>query len=186
MEDLSVSALVALGFPILRAGQGPLAAHYYWKASPASDSAQLLTLFCRACEDATGSGRDIPLVAVLRDTLGDSDSVNDRDQRRRAEYYLNLLDTISAAGTQPEVAYDSSRLKTAVTQLSGLLPEIKAHGIREHAERTIEKLRGLSQDFEVKAECLAALDSMRQNGQTTTAGVAAGGFEASGESSLLP
>jgi hypothetical protein len=108
------------------------------------------------------------------------------DRRRRAEYYLNLLDTISAAGTQPEVAYDSSRIKTAVTQLSGLLPEIKAHGMREHAERTIEKLRGLSQDFEVKAECLAALDSMRQNGQTTTASVAAAGFEASGESSLLP
>jgi hypothetical protein len=107
------------------------------------------------------------------------------DQRRRAEYYLNLLDTISAAGTQPEVAYDSSRIKTAVTQLSGLLPEIKAHGMREHAERTIEKLRGLSHDFEVKAECLAALDSMRQNGQTT-ASVATGGFEASAESSLLP
>jgi hypothetical protein len=72
------ASLAALAVSVLRAGQDPLAAHYYWRASPANDSAQLLTLFCRACEDATGSGRDIPLVAVLRDTLGDSDSVNDR------------------------------------------------------------------------------------------------------------
>ena len=49
-----------------------VSAHYYWQASPAGDSAQLLTLFCRACEDASNAGRDIPLVSVLRDTLGDS------------------------------------------------------------------------------------------------------------------
>ncbi len=64
---------------------------YYWKATPVGDTAQLLTLFCRSCGntptdstrsvplvDSTTSGNDLPLVAVLRDTLGDSDLHNDR------------------------------------------------------------------------------------------------------------
>ena len=108
------------------------------------------------------------------------------DQYRRADYYLTFLDTISAASTQSEVAYDSSRIKTAVTQLNSLLPEINARGMREHAERTIEKLRGLSQDLEVKAECRAALDSMKQTGHAITASVATATLEAPDEPAPLP
>ena len=63
---------------VLQAGQNLASAHYYWQASPVDDSAQLLTLFCRQCEDSNGSGRDTPLVAVLRDTLGDVHTTNDR------------------------------------------------------------------------------------------------------------
>ena len=51
---------------------------YYWNRIPADGSAEILTLFCRACEDATGTGRDIPLLAVLRDKLGDAAAGNDR------------------------------------------------------------------------------------------------------------
>jgi len=57
---------------------------YYWKAEPVAHTAQLLTLFCRGCgsvsapDAPTGSAADVPLVAVLRDTLGDSDAENDR------------------------------------------------------------------------------------------------------------
>jgi len=69
-------AFVAFNF--LEAAQDPLPAHYYWKSSPAGNSAQLVTLFCRSCEDAEASGRDIPLVAVLRDTLGGVNSEGDR------------------------------------------------------------------------------------------------------------
>ena len=72
-----LSLALANGRPSSAESQLP-SANYYWQASPAGDSAQLLTLFCRACEDSTGSGRDIPLVAVLRDTLGDSGIENDR------------------------------------------------------------------------------------------------------------
>ena len=93
------------------------------------------------------------------------------DRYRRVDYYLNFLDGISAAGTLPEVAYDSSYIKSAVTELSSLLPEIRARDRREHAERTIEKLRGLSQDLQVRAECLAALDSLRQTTQISAASV---------------
>lgn len=51
---------------------------YYWKSDSAGSTAQLLTLFCRSCLDTNGTAQDVPLVAVLRDTLGDADPRNDR------------------------------------------------------------------------------------------------------------
>ncbi|MBV8895904.1 MAG: hypothetical protein JO051_05285, partial [Acidobacteriaceae bacterium] len=57
---------------------------YYWKAEPVAGTAQLLTLFCSDCGPISSSAtvesatHDIPLVAVLRDTLGDYQSDNDR------------------------------------------------------------------------------------------------------------
>jgi hypothetical protein len=66
----------------LKAEQSPPA--YYWRSTPivqnqgAAPTAQLLTLFCKACGTGTAAGQDIPLVAVLRDTLGDTDPSNDK------------------------------------------------------------------------------------------------------------
>jgi hypothetical protein len=51
---------------------------YYWQASAVDGSAELLTLFCHECEDAGNSGRDIPLVSVLRDTLGTTEPQDER------------------------------------------------------------------------------------------------------------
>lgn len=51
--------------------------HYYWKTNSVGGTAQLLTLFCRACGTRLES-QDVPLLAVLRDTLGDNDPRNDR------------------------------------------------------------------------------------------------------------
>ncbi len=56
---------------------------YYWKSESITGTAQLLTLFCKDCgpaagADATPATADFPLLAVLRDTLGDSDPTNDR------------------------------------------------------------------------------------------------------------
>jgi hypothetical protein len=53
-------------------------AAYYWQAEPAGENAQLLTLFCGSCGPASDGRRDLPLVAVLRDTLGDENNGNDR------------------------------------------------------------------------------------------------------------
>jgi hypothetical protein len=44
----------------------------------AGDSAQLLTLFCGSCGAASEAQRELPLLAVLRDTLGDENDGNDR------------------------------------------------------------------------------------------------------------
>jgi hypothetical protein len=51
---------------------------YYWNAIPVGDSAQLLTPFCRACNVYNSAERDVPLVSVLRDTLGDHTAENGR------------------------------------------------------------------------------------------------------------
>src|ERR1700759_5300306 len=51
---------------------------YYWKSELVDGTAQLLTLFCRSCGLSHDGGRDVPLVSVLRDTLGDNDAENDR------------------------------------------------------------------------------------------------------------
>ena len=50
---------------------------YYWASTPVGDQAQVVTLFCRGCSGLTGE-TDVPLVAVLRDTLADQDPENDR------------------------------------------------------------------------------------------------------------
>src|SRR5581483_8249620 len=51
---------------------------YYWQVTPVAHTAELLTLFCRSCPSAGDAYSDQPLVAVLRDTLGDADPENDR------------------------------------------------------------------------------------------------------------
>ncbi len=79
---------------------------------------------------------------------------------RQVDYYLNFLDGLTAAGTMPEVAYDSRRIQSAVSELMSLLPEIKSLSTQQHAQRTIETLQTLSGDQELKAECTAALDSI--------------------------
>ena len=45
---------------------------FYWKRVPVGKTAQLLTLHCRSCAAVESESKDVPLVAVLRDTLGES------------------------------------------------------------------------------------------------------------------
>jgi hypothetical protein len=51
---------------------------YYWQSTAVGDTAEMLTLFCRACEKADSKPGDVPVVAVLRDTLGDANPETDR------------------------------------------------------------------------------------------------------------
>lgn len=53
-------------------------AAYYWKAEPVAENAQLLTLFCRYCGPASETQRNLPLLAVLRDNLGNENDGNGR------------------------------------------------------------------------------------------------------------
>src|SRR3569833_835911 len=46
---------------------------YFWKTSPAGESAELLTLFCRLDLEPGKDVQEVPLVAVLRDTLNQPD-----------------------------------------------------------------------------------------------------------------
>jgi hypothetical protein len=56
----------------------PASFRYYWVATPVGDSAQLVTLLCANCGPVTRPDRRVPLVSVLRDTLGDKTRDNDR------------------------------------------------------------------------------------------------------------
>src|SRR5947199_4434609 len=51
---------------------------YYWNAIPVGKTAQLLTLFCRGCSGRPDTPEDLPVVSLLRDTLGDNSPENDR------------------------------------------------------------------------------------------------------------
>jgi hypothetical protein len=51
---------------------------YYWKPDAVGNNAQLLTLFCGSCGAVSETHGDVPLLAVLRDTLGDENDGNDR------------------------------------------------------------------------------------------------------------
>lgn len=50
---------------------------YHWQSTPVDGTAQLLTLFCNSCR-LGNTDQDVPLVSVMRDTLGDADPQNDR------------------------------------------------------------------------------------------------------------
>jgi len=86
------------------------------------------------------------------------------DKYRQVDYYLAFLDRLVAAGTEPEVAYDTGRIDYAILQLTSLLPEINSPATRDHAANTVEKLRNLSSDAALQAQCSAALDSMNGKG----------------------
>lgn len=53
-------------------------ASYYWLTSPVGNTAQLLTLYCSACAANVTGDKDLPVVSLLRDTLGDTSLENDR------------------------------------------------------------------------------------------------------------
>jgi hypothetical protein len=84
------------------------------------------------------------------------------DHERRVTYQLNFLDSLIQAQTPPEISYDSERIKSSVRELSSLIPSIVAPAVRLHAEATVEHLKNLSKDEELKAECTSALALMKQ------------------------
>lgn len=51
---------------------------YYWRTTSVEDGAQIVTLFCEMSSPASDQAQDVPLVAVLRDTLGDDNARTDR------------------------------------------------------------------------------------------------------------
>ncbi len=56
----------------------PQLLRYYWQSTQVGNSAELVTLFCNSCGASADSSSAIPLLSVLRDTLGDSQIENDR------------------------------------------------------------------------------------------------------------
>jgi hypothetical protein len=80
---------------------------------------------------------------------------------RRVEYNLTFLDTLAAAGTPPEVANDPARIQGAVIELQTFLPDVQSQRIYAHAERTLLRVKQLSKDRALQADCSSAIDSLK-------------------------
>jgi hypothetical protein len=90
---------------------------------------------------------------------------------RRAEYNLDFLDKLAAAGTPPEVAYQQSRVRNSVSELSELLPAIRSPQMRTRAEQTLEKLAKISADSTLRADCERVSTYLRNGGGVSPSGV---------------
>jgi hypothetical protein len=85
------------------------------------------------------------------------------DHERRVTYQVNFLDSLIQAQTPPEIGYDSERIKSSVRELSSLMPSIAAPAVRSHAEATLEHLKNLSKDDDLRTDCTTALALMKQS-----------------------
>jgi multidrug resistance efflux pump len=86
------------------------------------------------------------------------------DSYRRAQNQLDFLDHLTENGTPPEVAYDAARIQHSMLELQELMPEIASREMRTRAAAALEKVRDLSQDTALQAECsnaIAAIENER-------------------------
>jgi len=74
LQSALVTLLIGAGFL-----SSPPSPSYRLEVAPVADGAELITVFGRLYDPASGAqDLDVPLIAVLRDSLGDSDPANDR------------------------------------------------------------------------------------------------------------
>jgi hypothetical protein len=113
-------------------------------------------------------GREAFDIALHAMTLGkythrekrDEDNLDLLSTYRRAEYNLEFLDKLVAAGTPPEIAYQPLRVRTSIAELSSLLPAIRSRQIREHAQQTLKSLGNISSDEALRADCDKAFQKL--------------------------
>jgi hypothetical protein len=84
------------------------------------------------------------------------------DRDRRVEYQLSFLNSLAAADTEPEVAYDSSQVRASVKSLNDLMSSINSPELRQHVEAVLVRLKSLSRDQNLQSDCSVALASLRR------------------------
>jgi hypothetical protein len=82
------------------------------------------------------------------------------DSYRRTQYALAWLDEISDGGTPPEVAYDTTKIQHAIEELKAAMPEVRSRDLRAHAAATLARMRNLSHDDALQADCSTAIASL--------------------------
>lgn len=88
----------------------------------------------------------------------DADNLEALRRARQTQANLELLDRLAAAGGRPEVVFDSMRIQTSVKELALSLSYATEPGIRTHAERTLKRLQGETEDPSVQEQCEIALN----------------------------
>jgi hypothetical protein len=97
-----------------------------------------------------------------RATSGD-ENLSELERDRHIQYQLNFLNSLVRAGTQPEIAFDSSRIRASIDELSSLLPAVSAAQVRAQAAATLAQIEKLSKDVEIENDCSFALAVLRRN-----------------------
>ncbi|MBV9155655.1 MAG: hypothetical protein JO097_05305 [Acidobacteriaceae bacterium] len=96
------------------------------------------------------------------------------DCYRRVQYHLQVIDSLVSAGTQPEVAYDSSRIQTSILELSGLMSNVHSPEVRAHVQASLLRLRDLSQDTALQSGCSLAIAELNRKNNAVRAATASG------------
>jgi hypothetical protein len=96
------------------------------------------------------------------------------NRERRVEADLSFLHSVVAARTEPEIAYGTGELRQTVTELADLVPLVPSPALRQDAMAKLENLSALSEDTVLRAECTAALESIRRDQEVQRQHVAAG------------
>ncbi len=95
------------------------------------------------------------------------DNISKLDCYRHVGYQLRFLDSVVAAGTPPEVAYDIACLHASITELESLMPRVQSPGVQARARNTLLRLRGLSRNPALQDQCSLAIASFRGNSMAT-------------------
>jgi hypothetical protein len=93
----------------------------------------------------------------------DPENLSALDRDRRFEYHLRFLNSLANAGTDPEVAYDSSQVRSSVKALDDLMSGINSLGLRQQTEAVLLRLKGLSRDQDLQSDCSVAVASLRRS-----------------------
>ena len=84
------------------------------------------------------------------------------DRERRLRYHLGFLDSVVSNGTEPEIAFDSSRIQAAISQVRDLMPGASSPEWKSHAVATLERLKSLSRDETLQTDCAVTIIAFRQ------------------------
>ncbi len=118
-------------------------------------------------ESATGRLRDYVFHLT---TFGaythriNSDSYSDDllDTYRRAQYLLAFLDRVSVGGSQPEITYDPAIIVRSIAGLESVMPGIASPELHGHAALTLTRIKNLSRDTSLRADCSNALVTLER------------------------
>lgn len=91
----------------------------------------------------------------------DDDLLAELNRARRAQADLDLLRSAANAGPHPEIVYDPTRLRSAVQDLSEVLPGLQTKSVRLDAARTLQRLGDNTKDSELQADCSFGLAQLR-------------------------
>ena len=95
------------------------------------------------------------------------------DRQRRAETRLVMLEKVVGTGADPAITYEPQRLRSAVQELSDILPRVESKTVKAQAVDTLRRLRELSRDGDLRADCSFALAQIRASGDSDHLGIEA-------------